>query len=392
MPPPDSRNEGRDSKERCMEHPISLDRLTAGVQKICRPNAPPQLRAMAASGLAPLKPIELVTALYVLSYDADVKIGEKAKKSLQGMPDNVVFGVMEQLEEPEVIDGVVRLLGGKIEAYRRIILNQHTAAETVVWLVGELKDDRTLELVAANEARMLKHPQIIEALYKNPITRMSTVDRAVELAIRNGVELSGIPSFKELKVAIQGELIPEPTDTPTPDDVMFAGSLNAETWKDLDEESVDAALGKEKDETLDETQRKVESVEQTLSRLSISSKIRVATLGSSTQRAVLIRDSNKLVVLAVLKSPTLNESEVRRFSRFRTLPEEAVRHIAGSREWTKHYSVKLNLVQNPRCPIEYALRFMPHLRVSDLKSLSRDKNIPHAVARAAKQLLQKRMR
>ena len=375
-----------------MEHPISLDRLPAGVQKICNPKAPPQMKAMAASGLAPLKPIELMSALYVLSYDADAKIAEKAKKSLNGMPEKVVLGVLEQLSEPEVIDGVAQILEPRIEASKKIILNKNTAAETIVWMIKGLKDDSTLELVAANESRMLEHPEIIEALYLNSTTRMSTVDRAVELAIRNGIELTGIPSFRELKQAITGELIPEPTAEPTPDDLLFSGSLNAEAWKELDEESVDAALDKDGEAASPETQQKVASVEQTLAKLSISSKIRVATLGSSTQRAVLIRDSNRLVVLAVLKSPTLNESEVRRFSRFKTLPEEAVRYIAGSREWTKHYTVKLNLVQNPRCPIEYTLRFLPHIRVSDLRSLARDKNVPQAVARAAKQLMQKRLR
>ena len=375
-----------------MEHPISLEKLPEGVQKICRPKAPPQLKMMAASGLAPLKPLELVSALYVLSYDADSKIVEKAKSSLLGMPENVVLGVMEQLTEPGVIDGVIRLLSGKAEAYRKTILNQRTDAETIVWLVDETKDEGILELVAANEARMLNSPVIIEALYRNPSARMSTVDRAVELAIRNGIELTGIPSFKEVKAAIEGSSLPEPSPEPTPDDVLFAGTMDAKNWMEINEESVAAVHGDDASEASEEARDKVEGATQSLAKLTISSKIRVATLGSATQRAILIRDSNKLVVLAVLKAPTLNESEVRRFSRFKTLPDEAVRYIAGSRDWTKHYTVKLNLVQNPRCPLEYTLRFMPHLRVPDLRSLSRDKNVPMAVARAAKQLLQKRMR
>ncbi len=374
-----------------MEHPVSFDKLPAAVKKVCNPKAPPQLRAMAAGGLAPLKPGELVTALYVLSHDSDAEIAQKAQTSLQKMPPNILLGVIEKLGDPFVIDGIAHLIDSTPDNEQKILLNQNTAAETVIYLISIINDDKILELAATNEARLLGAPGIIEALFNNPNTRMSTVDRAVELAIRNGIELTGIPSFNELKAAITGELIPEPSNEPTPDDILFADNLNAEKWKALDEESVDAAYG-DKKEASEETKEEVQSAVQSIAQLNTSAKIRIATLGNATQRSILVRDSNKLVVLAVLKSPLLNESEVRRFSRFKTLPEEAVRFIAGSRDWTKHYSVKLNLVQNPRCPIEYTLRFLPHIRVPELRGLSRDKNVPQAVARAAKQLLQKRMR
>jgi hypothetical protein len=124
----------------------------------------------------------------------------------------------------------------------------------------------------------------------------------------------------------------------------------------------------------------------------ISSKIRLATLGSSNQRAVLIRDANKLVSMAVIKSPGIRESEVMQYSKYRSLPEEALRYMASKRDWIKHYPVKMNLVQNPRCPIEYALRFLTHLRPPDLRAIERDRNVPNAISRAAKQLREKRTR
>ena len=66
--------------------------------------------------------------------------------------------------------------------------------------------------------------------------------------------------------------------------------------------------------------------------------------------------------------------------------------MASKRDWIKHYPVKLNLVQNPKCPIEHALRFLQHLRPTDLRAIERDRNVPNAIGRAAKQLRQKRMR
>jgi len=124
--------------------------------------------------------------------------------------------------------------------------------------------------------------------------------------------------------------------------------------------------------------------------MTVSQKIRVATLGNANQRAVLVRDANKLVVMAVLKSPGLGDSEVIRYSQARSLPEEAIRHIAQKREWTKLYQVKLNLVNNPRTPLQDALRFLTHLRPNDVRLLENSREVPRAICNAARQLRSKR--
>ncbi len=371
-----------------MNHPIPVEKLSPQVAKLCGPKTPLPMKAMAAGGLAPLKPKDLVTVLYVLSFDPDAKIAEKAAQSLTTLPDNILNGALDLVTDAQILDGLSQRLIEKPEGMRKLMLNRHLEVETVIWTASHSSDDRTLEIIAGNEARLLANPSIIEALYNNKVTRMSTVDRAIELAVRNNVELAGISCFAEAKAALEERPVPTKAD-PSAEDQAFVKNLNSEDWKGLDEETVDAVYEEKSEEG---QKKKVESVEQTLASLTISSKIRVATLGNSTQRSMLIRDSNKLVILAVIKSPALTESEVMRYAKFRSLPAEAVRYIASNREWTKHYNVKLSLVQNPRCPIELALRFLPHVRMGDLKVLARDKNIPQAVARAAKQLMTKRLR
>jgi hypothetical protein len=96
--------------------------------------------------------------------------------------------------------------------------------------------------------------------------------------------------------------------------------------------------------------------------------------------------------MAVLKSPSVNEAEVRKYSALKGLPEEAMRYIASKRDWTKQYLIKLNLVNNPRTPIEHALRFMTHLRPNDLRALERSKDVPGVICKAAKELRKKRMK
>ena len=63
---------------------------------------------------------------------------------------------------------------------------------------------------------MLEHPPIIESLYMNKATRMSTADRIIELAVRHKLELTGIPAYKEVAIAIGQELIAEASPEPTP--------------------------------------------------------------------------------------------------------------------------------------------------------------------------------
>jgi hypothetical protein len=377
-----------------MEHPLPVDQLPAPVQKVCGPDAPPPLKAMAASGLAPMGPTDLLTVLYFFSYDKQQNLADKATASLEKVPDKVLLGALEQLSAERVLDGLSRLLIKRPVAIERVLLNQATAPLTVTWIASQTKNEKNLEIVASNEQRLLENPEIIEAFYKNTAARMSSADRMIELAIRNGIELKGIACFAEVKAAIQGELIAEPSDQPTPDDNLFKQTLEREEWKELDEKAIDEAIDAREEglEGKEETIEKVEKLEQSLAQMPISSKIRLATLGSSNQRAVLIRDSNKLVSMAVIKSPGIRESEVMQYSKYRSLPEEALRYMASKRDWIKHYPVKMNLVQNPRCPIEYALRFLTHLRPPDLRAVERDRNVPNAITRAAKQLREKRAR
>jgi hypothetical protein len=387
-----------------MEHPIVPKAVGPQAAKILSPDAPLPARMMAASGMAPLPPADLVSVLYVLSFDRDTQVSDRARASLQDLPDPILLGTLSQGLEAPVLDGLARLLLRHGEAQQRIILNHHTPDETVVWLAEKLQSEKLLEMICANEQRLLACPVIIEKLYFNKHSRMSSIDRAIELAVRNGIELTGIPAFEEAKKAIEGELIFEPDDAPNPDDLVFMDALNftAEELADYDREdrvdalndildaldpSMETADGQELSE---DDKQKVNNLQNAISRMTVSQKVRTAMLGNASQRAILIRDANKLVIMAVLKSPSVNDAEVRRYSCLKSLPDEAIRHIATKREWTKNYTVKLNLVNNPRTPVEHALRFLNHLRPNDIRMLERSKDIPGVVKKAAVELRKKR--
>jgi hypothetical protein len=70
--------------------------------------------------------------------------------------------------------------------------------------------------------------------------------------------------------------------------------------------------------------------------------------------------------------------------------DDVIRYIANNRTYIKDYAVKLSLVNNPKCPLGNSLRLMSFLHPEDLRALSRSKNVPAALATAAKKLMQTR--
>jgi hypothetical protein len=128
---------------------------------------------------------------------------------------------------------------------------------------------------------------------------------------------------------------------------------------------------------------------QLLSSLSIVERMKLAMKGTRAQRAVLIRDSNKLVSSAVLSSPKLTESEVEAFAKMANVSEEVLRIIANNRAWTKKYSVLSALARNPKTPPAISMQMVPRLNDRDMKSLSIDRNVPEAVRLIARKFIVK---
>ena len=79
---------------------------------------------------------------------------------------------------------------------------------------------------------------------------------------------------------------------------------------------------------------------------------------SSTRemRAILIRDPNKLVSMAVLSSPKMTETEVEAIAKMGSVSEDVLRTIAQSRAWTKNYGVISSLVKNAKTPLAMSLK------------------------------------
>jgi hypothetical protein len=127
-----------------------------------------------------------------------------------------------------------------------------------------------------------------------------------------------------------------------------------------------------------------EVISARISAMGVVERLHAAMKGSREVRAILVRDSNRMIASAVLSSPKLTESEVESFARMPNVSEDVLRIIAGTRAWIKNYSVVVGLAKNPKTPIALSMNLLPRLRERDLSVLSIDRNVPETLRFAAR--------
>lgn len=131
---------------------------------------------------------------------------------------------------------------------------------------------------------------------------------------------------------------------------------------------------------------RTQSLLQRIQKLKVGERIQLALKGGREIRSILLRDTNKEVMLSVLDNPKISESEIELIAKQKTTPDEIIRTIAKKKEWLKNYSIAYAIVTNPKTPIAISLKYMYNLKLKDLLMLEKDKNIPGAIRETAKKV------
>jgi hypothetical protein len=147
----------------------------------------------------------------------------------------------------------------------------------------------------------------------------------------------------------------------------------------------------EASEVTDEQQaeKRAESVLQKVQKKKMSEKIRLAMTADKETRGILIRDSNRIIQVAVMSNPKITEGEVAAIACSRQVDEEVLRRIAAEKEWIRLYPVRLALATNPKTPVTVSRKLIPTLNTQDLRNISRSKSVPTLVANEARRCLPK---
>ncbi len=365
--------------------PLPLDVLPKPLQKHADPKAPPPLRMMGAKGLVPaVAPVDLCTLLYVLSFDADAPVRETAVKTAEGLPDKM-WGVALRSEgvKGHVLDWLSDRFASKETALELVLLNAATPDETIARLAPTLSRKLT-ELVRQNELRLLRHDDIIRGLCRNPEALASTVDGACDFCVRNGLTLLDVPQLVEAHKRIHGV---DPTAKP-PAAGETAAALIHEYGDVLATDHEGGAVPPPA--VLAEQEQKKLTITQRVLKMSVSEKIKLATLGNKEARTLLLRDANKLVSMAAATSPRITDGEIVGLANSRTVSADVLRYIYSNREFTRNYAIKISLVKNPKVPLPTALKILYTLQEKDIKELARDRNVPQTIQAQAKAFMMKK--
>lgn len=368
--------------------PLSIDSFPAQLQRNVDPDSPPPMRLMAARGLVPAAPGELAMVLYQLALDKDAMVADSARKTLAGAPDDVVVAAASAPIDGQVLDFIASLHQRASKTVEAVLLNQRALDATFVW-VAETANESLTELIATNEVRLLRTPAIIESLYMNPKARMSTLDRIIDLAKRNGVEFEGLPALQQIVDDAR-------FDTAAAAEESARREAEGKDFRAILEEALENEgkdpdqIRKELEEDEKSGKKKTKSLQTALLAMSISEKVRMAMLGSAQEREFLVKDNNKLVHMAAVTSPKIAVKDIVSWSGNRLIPDTVLAFIANHRRYRRMYNVVVNLANNPKTPVKTSYRLVPQLVDRDLKALQRNRNVPAPTRRQAKSVMDAR--
>jgi len=343
------------------------------VEQFRRGGVARDLRLMAAQGLLPLKPEDLVEMWTDLVKDPDEAVRAAADKSLSSFPAAELQPILKSRDTPSGVLSWAVTHRSEHEL-REVALQNTSLPDETIEALAPVLTQALAELVVINQTRLLRRTSLLVALETNAGLNNDQKRRLRELrdSFRIGQAEAVLPPPAPVATPAPEEAPPEPEPELAPLGDVFM--------------TEDEALVRYLSEEERQQTEKVSAV-QKIYRLNTAEKLITALKGSREERAILIRDPNRLVATAVLGSPRLTDPEIEAISGMKSVSDEILRKIGHHREWTKRYAVCKNLVCNPRTPIGIALTLVPRLSPRDIKGIAVDRNVPEPVRKQAQKFV-----
>ena len=363
--------------------PIDPDAAGGNIARHAGQNAPPPLKLMAARGLAPMPPVDLVTTQFILTFEGDQTVASQAEKSLREMDNRIANAILSDTSiSPHVLGFLAPRLVQNDAFMEKILLNPRTPNAAFVEAALSCSE-KTGEIVANNQSRLLETPEIAVSLIQNDKVLRSTAERVVDFLVRSGVLLEGVTEFEDAMARLSGEEklaavqdVVLPSQFLDPSFASESGDISEDlglSEEDLDDES-ERQMISDDDEDIEEEKL---TVEQWIRSLNAGKKVAAALKGNKQVRSILIRDTNRVVALAAVQSPAITQGEIVAAAQSRSVHADVINNIVRDRKnnWVKEYPIKLALVNNPKTPIPDALRLLSTLYKRDIKSVSKSRNV-----------------
>lgn len=323
-----------------------LDQILSGENR--------DLQVLAASGMVPLPPEELIPIQVALADSPDGEIAEKARQALVDLDPRLGADYLaERAGEKELAYFVRHVDQPTLIAaiLRRRDTPRHLMVELALTISTELQ-----ETLILRQDAIIEEPEILVALEQN--SRLSSHSKRRIWEYREHL----LPKEK-VPPKTQREIEAE------------AEALTADEINEAVEEITGEKAEVDEDGELDLKKLTAEQVRL----LPVPMRLKVARGASKELRNVLVRDKNSQVAVAIITSNPIGESEVEQIAGNRQVCDEVLMEIAKKREWIMKYGIIKALVKNPKTNPAVATKFVPRMSVRDLRDLARDKNVSEAV-------------
>ncbi len=341
--------------------------LSPQAEKYVRRDAPVEVRRMAARSALPLEPLELATVLFALLHDPDAEVKTRAAESLEQLPEHVAFPVLEGPAHPALLSHLAQAHRESESHCERIALNSAADDSTIAFLAS-LPLRRVIDIVSNNQDRLIRSDEIVEALGANPLTGRAVIERILTFL---GVGQNN-----------------DEDDLENVDDIS-SDAAEAAVLALLGDDMADVARYLASEEDLDDEEVS-KNLFTAIQKMTVMQKIKLARAGGKEARSLLVRDSNKVVAVAVMSSPKMTDSEIVVLSKSRNVSDEILRIIARNRDWTKNYQVRSGLATNPKTPHAEAIKFLNYLQEKELRTIMKSKDVPSAISAHARRILSKK--
>lgn len=128
-----------------------------------------------------------------------------------------------------------------------------------------------------------------------------------------------------------------------------------------------------------------------ISSLSMPEKIRlINTTNKKKIRAILVKDPNKSIGLAVVKSANVTIEEIQDFARMKDLHTDLLMAIGDDRRYSNDRLVVWSLLNNPKMPVAKSQRLIRKFSFTrkELSSLMKNRDLPQALRNMAMRMAQ----
>lgn len=251
-------------------------------------------------------------------------------------------------------------------------------------ILAALGNTAVIELVLTNEELLLRKPGLLEKMMFNPALGQTHRGRLLDLlarAAKLAEEAAAVAEAAGVEQALEEEEKEEEEETIED----LAALLEVDVGELL---SASEILGAEELEDSDDP--KIRSAFQRIVAMNPAQKAVLAMKGGREERTILIRDSNRVVAIGVLKNGRITDTEIEAIAKMRNVTNDVLRLLGTTRQWVKNYAVVQALVNNPKTPQTVSTNFIGRLITKDLQALIKSRDVPDLLRRMARKTFEQR--